>query len=348
MFEVEVDGLDQLGGLDVSGLSARQLAECVFDTHRLLQSTGCQMLQLAAAWADSHPKLDPELNDFGRLRPGSDRGRVFGAQSNPEASEFCPIEFGALQATSTASAALLIADALDLRQRLPLIWRRVEEGEVNPAKARRVAQATRALSEEAAGVVDRGIVDHLVTLRWTRFLLVLSALVIQADQNAAELNAKTAEADRFVRAAQTNAAGLKLLIAQDNARDVLSFMAMVNRIADILALDGDPDPADLRRSKAIGILAQPAYALHLLITYQDQADRSAKETLPRTDVVRSHDFQAEDVERIDRRFADAAVTEAAGSENDPPAGCASMAELRTPQPTSWRPVLHTHRPRPWQ
>ena len=35
---------------------------------------------------------------------------------------------------------------------------------------------------------------------------------------------------------------------------------------------------------------------------------------------RTEDFQAEEVERIDRRFADAAVTEAAGSEDDPPAG----------------------------
>ena len=307
-----MDGLDQLGGLDVSGLSARQLAECVVDTHRLLQSTGCQMLQLAAAWADSHPKLDPELNDFGRLRPGSDRGRVFGAQSNPEASEFCPIEFGALQATSTASAALLIADALDLRQRLPLIWRRVEEGEVNPAKARRVAQATRALSEEAAGVVDRGIVDHLVTLPWTRFLLVLSALVIQADQNAAELNAKTAEADRFVRAAQTNAAGLKLLIAQANAGDVLSFMAMVNRIADILAVEGDADPVDIRRSKAIGILAQPAHALHLLLAHQDDVRRdTARITTSKSQKEPPHaDYPA----AVERRFIRAEASEMADPE----------------------------------
>src|SRR5919112_5725712 len=52
MFDVDVAGLDQLGGLDASGMSAAQLAECVVDTHRLLQSAGCQMLQLAAAWAD--------------------------------------------------------------------------------------------------------------------------------------------------------------------------------------------------------------------------------------------------------------------------------------------------------
>ena len=216
-----------------------------------------------------------------------------------------------------------------MRHRLPLIWHRVRAGEISPSKARRVAQATRELSDEAAGLVDRGIVEHLDTLPWNRFLLVLSALIIEADPRAAEQRARAAERDRFVRARQANPVGLKLLIAQANAGDVLTFMAMVNRIADILAFDGDPDPADLRRSKAIGILAQPAYALHLLITHQNQADRpvATKEALPRTDVARTQDFEAEDVERVDRRFADAAVTEAAGSENDPPAGDGYWAEL---------------------
>ena len=46
---------------------------------------------------------------------------------------------------------------------------------------------------------------------------------------------------------------------------------MANRIADILAADGDTDSADLRRSKAIGILAQPAYALHLLTGHAEPA-----------------------------------------------------------------------------
>jgi hypothetical protein len=43
---------------------------------------------------------------------------------------------------------------------------------------------------------------------------------------------------------------------------------MVNRIADILQAEGDPDPVDVRRSKAIGILAQPADALRLLLDHQ--------------------------------------------------------------------------------
>jgi hypothetical protein len=351
MFEDLGVSLDsELDEVDIADMSTAQLADSVVVCHHAHQAAGCRMLILAAAWADTHPRRATQLNEAGKPFPGGDRGRIFGAQSNPEASEFCPVEFGALQATSTAAAALLIADALDLRHRLPLIWYRVTASEISPSKARRVAQATRELSDEAAGLVDRGIVEHLATLPWNRFLLVLSALIIEADPKAAEHRAQAAERDRFVRARQANPAGLKLLIAQANAGDVLTFMAMVNRIADILAFDGDSDPVDVRRSKAIGILAQPAYALHLLITHQNQADKpnATKETLLRTDRARTHDFQAEDVERIDRRFADAAVTEAAGNENDPPAGYASVAELPTPKPTSWRPVLPTPRPRPWQ
>jgi hypothetical protein len=47
-------------------------------------------------------------------------------------------------------------------------------------------------------------------------------------------------------------------------------MATMNRIAEILRLQGDFDSADLRRSKAIGILAQPAVALQLLWQFRDE------------------------------------------------------------------------------
>ena len=46
------------------------------------------------------------------------------------------------------------------------------------------------------------------------------------------------------------------------------FLATINRIADILAAEGDTDPVGVRRSKAIGILAQPAQALALLAAHR--------------------------------------------------------------------------------
>ena len=57
---------------------------------------------------------------------------------------------------------------------------------------------------------------------------------------------------------------MKTIIARAAAGDAVWILATVNRIAEILAADGDTDPMELRRSKAIGIVAQPAKALQLL------------------------------------------------------------------------------------
>ena len=70
---------------------------------------------------------------------------------------------------STQSAMSLMADALDLRHRLPLLWAKVEALEVAPFKTRRVAADTRSLPFEAARWVDEqlaarvdgfGLPDH--------------------------------------------------------------------------------------------------------------------------------------------------------------------------------------------
>jgi hypothetical protein len=60
-----------------------------------------------------------------------------------------------------------------------------------------------------------------------------------------------------------------MIIARATAGDAIWFKATIDRIADILAWQGDNDPVDVRRSKAIGILAQPAQALQLLCQHQD-------------------------------------------------------------------------------
>jgi hypothetical protein len=103
-----------------------------------------------------------------------------------------------------------------------------------------------------------------------RFETLLAAKIIPADPRAAEDQAKIWEAERFVRAGRSGQSGLKLLIATANAGDVIWFLATLNRTAEILWLNADLDSADLRRSKAIGILAQPALALQLLWMFRTQ------------------------------------------------------------------------------
>jgi hypothetical protein len=157
-----------------------------------------------------------------------------------------------------------MADALDLRHRLPELWHLIMAGSVQAWKARKVAQATRHLSRSSAMHVDAPVAPSITGLPWARFETLLVAKIIEADLRAAEEQAKIWEAERFVRAGHTNQNSLRLLIAKANASDVTLFMATVNRIAEILRLQGDLESADVRRSKAIGILAQPALALQLL------------------------------------------------------------------------------------
>jgi hypothetical protein len=101
--------------------------------------------------------------------------------------------------------------------------------------------------------VDAAVAGSIMGLPWGRFETLLAAKIIQPDPRAAEDQAKIWEAERFVRAGRSRQSGLKLLIAKANAGDVIWFLATINRIAEILRLKA-------RRSKAIGILAQPALA----------------------------------------------------------------------------------------
>lgn len=59
------------------------------------------------------------------------------------------------------------------------------------------------------------------------------------------------------------------IFARATAGDVAWLDATLNRIAAVLALQGDEDPRAVRRSKALGILAQPARALLMLARYED-------------------------------------------------------------------------------
>ena len=70
--------------------------------------------------------------------------------------------------------------------------------------------------------------------------------------------------ERFVATGATNEHGLKTLIARAHAGEIIYFVAMCDRIAQILELQSDTDPVEVRRSKALAILANPAEALALL------------------------------------------------------------------------------------
>ena len=119
---------------------------------------------------------------------------------------------------------------------------------------------------------------YLGLVPWPRFAKILAAAIIAADPALARERELRARTERTVYATRSEY-GLKVLVARAAAGEVDVFMATINRIADILAVEGDTDPVGVRRSKAIGILAQPGRALQLLIDHQHDATDLAE---PRT------------------------------------------------------------------
>jgi hypothetical protein len=117
--------------------------------------------------------------------------------------------------------------------------------------------------------VDAQLAPSLGKLSWGRLHTLLEATIIEADPVGAEQQAAQAAQERFVRLGRSSEHGLKMIIARATAGDAIWFKATIDRIADILTRQGDNDPIDVRRSKAIGILAQPAQALQLLCQHQD-------------------------------------------------------------------------------
>jgi hypothetical protein len=239
------------------------LAAAEANEHALITAE-TRRLHIAAHWADLHPG-DAIAN--GRIR-GAEHAVRLGGDGTPDVAEFAPAELGCVLRLSDGAAGKLIADALDLRHRLKLTWAAALSRQVPAYQARYLASATRHLSVEQAGCVDACMAPSLGAVSFGRLQTLVDAAIIEADPAGAEQRAAAAAKERFVQLGRSSEHGLKMIIARAAAGDAIWFKATIDRIADILARQGDPDPVEVRRSKAVGILAQPAHALQLLHRHQ--------------------------------------------------------------------------------
>ncbi len=233
---------------------------------------------LAAHWVDLHSgeALAEERRRRGRrVLPGMERSRRAGADGTPLVAEFAAMELGAVLGMGHVAADCFVRDAVNTRHRHPVLWEALAQGRARVWQAREVARrcAAAGLDRDQARWVDEVTTPYLGSLPWGRFESLLEARIVEADPEAAEERARAAALDRFVRTGQSSEFGLKTLVARAAAGDVVFFVAMVDRIAQILLLQGDTDRVDVRRSKAIGILATPARAL--LMLQQAEADAAA-------------------------------------------------------------------------
>jgi hypothetical protein len=265
----------------IADLDAESACRAIADTQVDLREAEWRELALAAHWADLHDEDTLPVGDRPVLA-GMERATPVGGEGTPAVAEFACAELGVLMRVGPVSAENLLRDALDLRHRHPGLWALLGEGRARVWKARKVAHATSAagLSLEQARAVDAAVAPYVDSLPWKPFADLVAAKVVEADPVAAEARRVAESLARFVATGQSDEFGLKTLIVKANAGDVIFFVAMCDRIAACLAEDGDTDPVDVRRSKAVGILAQPALAYQLLERHAAVAPVDPDEPVP--------------------------------------------------------------------
>ena len=247
-----------------------------------------QLFITIAEWADRHTtgQLLPDLygtfglpdddahteaenawvSRFGM--PGADTMLELAGPGAPEISEFAVVELAAALGRSTDSGRMLLSDAVEARYRLPKVWQRLVDGQVQVWRVRRVTDLTRALTAEAAAFVDA----HLAHVIHTASFTTVKRLVAEA---AARFDPETTEMEEIDTAATLHvtldlntawtigtASGVHLSGLLDRA-DAEELEAAIRTIADQLLAAGSTDSLDVRRAKALGYLSRGDLTLDL-------------------------------------------------------------------------------------
>ena len=124
--------------------------------HRVREEAGARILLAATEWA---LQFGEGRYDLGLVNRGGERFVRLGGPGTPKVAEFAPADLGARLQLSPYAAGRLVADALDLKFRHPLLWARVQRLEVRESYARHVARRTRELPMEHARYDDERVAE---------------------------------------------------------------------------------------------------------------------------------------------------------------------------------------------
>jgi hypothetical protein len=189
-----------------------------------------------------------------------------GADGTALFDEFLPLEIAALKGISVGAATWLVRDIVNLTTRHPLLWAQARRGLIPVFRACQLVQevARFDLTLEQAQAFDRELAPKVPGLPWRRVLQLARGMVADLAAGKVEALAEAARAARFVRKLPTDDPTVAYLSCRVDTADAIFFDAMVDRIADILGERGDADAKEVRRAKAIGVLATPARAQLML------------------------------------------------------------------------------------
>ncbi len=221
------------------------------------------LLLAAATWAEQHPPESIEVS--ATWAPAGDCPLPLAGEGAPLVAEFCIAEFALAIGRSTDSGRMVIAHALELKYRLPRHWTRMQSGEVEAWRARRVAAATLGLTREAARYVDDQVAAFAHKIGPAQLDRLVEQAVARFMPELAEDNAEKAAEGRHVtfHHHQVSLNGTTFMECELDLTDALDLDAAIAAGAEQLRLAGSTDSLDVRRAIAAGQLARRQLGLDL-------------------------------------------------------------------------------------
>ena len=183
----------------------------------------------------------------------------------PLVGEFCVAELAAALGLPTEAGRELLGDAIELKHRLPRVWRRVLVHDLPAWRGRRIARRTMELTPAAAEFVDRqiahvahkvgpAVVDRLIDEAMARFM----------PETAREIRRQAADGRHFtVDHRQLSFAGTSRVYGELDLADALDLDAAVTARAAVLKDLGSTESLDARRAAAVGEIARHELTLDL-------------------------------------------------------------------------------------
>ncbi|GAB3266232.1 hypothetical protein GCM10027425_32440 [Alteromonas gracilis] len=202
----------------------------------------------------------------------ADGGALFGqrllqvaGEGAPEVAEFAIIELAAHLGWSIDATSTLVAQAIELQHRLPRVWALAVAGRIQPRLAQRIADRTICIGREVVWQADRWLAADPRGLGIKQVEATLDTLQLHEDPDRIIGLEESLLADRHVTLLTDkrtpSAVRVEMLLEPD---DAAAFDHAVSDVAATLKALGDEDDLQVRRAKAVGVLASPQAALDLL------------------------------------------------------------------------------------
>ncbi len=230
-------------------------------------------IELAVDWALLHPcPEDATPASWGEGRLFHEQVTPLAGPGAPLVAEFAPADLAAALGVSFNAGRQLLADALELTYRLPTMWSLVHAGKVPVWLGRSIARETHDLSEIAVAHADRLICAVPVKIGQVRARRLIDEARLYHDPDRAQEDERQALAERHVTLSRSKCPATQGIHLMLDRADAQRFDHTIATIAATLSALGDDDGLDLRRARAVGILADPQHTLELLA--RPVADRS--------------------------------------------------------------------------